>query len=92
MALSVSGEDQEWEENQLQHDTALVADSDEKLINLVRVWERSTLKVILGKINALKFSLSEEQELVRARLGSENWEEVNEFKNLRFMISVVSGL
>ena len=48
-------------------------------------------KVNVGKSKVVKFILSGEQEHIRVRLGSEEVEDVSEFKYLRSMLSVDGG-
>ena len=76
-------------------DTALVADSEEKLCRLVsefgRVWERRKLKVNLGKSKVMRCSRYGNEDRMHVILNGEPLEEVDCFKYLGSQVSADGG-
>ena len=87
----VDGNDKEWELNQLlfADDTAVVADSERKLCQLVtefgRVCERSKLRVNVGKSKVMRCTRNQDGARLNAMLNGEALE-VNQFK---YLVSVI---
>ena len=81
----VHGNDNEWELNQLLFvdETVVVADSEEKLCQLVtefgRVCERRKLRVNVGKSKVMKFTRNEDGARLNVMLNGEVLEEADQF-------------
>ena len=88
----------EWEMNQLlfADDTVVVADSEEKLCQLVsefgRVCKRRKLKVNVGKSKVMRCRRREDDTRLNVMLDGEVLEEVDQFKYLGSIISANGGV
>ena len=95
----VDGDDSEWELNQLQFadDTAVVADSERKLCQLVtefgRVCERRKLRVNVGKSKVMRCTTRYgDGARLTVMLNGEALEEVDQFKYLSSVIAANGGV
>ena len=88
----------EWEMNQLlfADDTVIVADSEEKLNQLVsefgRVCKRRKLRVNVGKSKVMRCTRSEDGANLNVRLNGEVLEEVSQFKYLGSIVAADGGV
>ena len=94
----VDGNDNEWEMNQLlfADDTVVVADSEEKLQQLVsefgRVCERRKLRVNVSKSKIMRCTRDEGGARLNVMLNGEALEEVDKFKYLGSVIAANGGV
>ena len=94
----IGRDDNEWELNQLlfADDTVVVADSEEKLCQLVaefgRVCERRKLRVNVGKSKVMRCTRNEEGARLNVVLNGEVLEEVDTFKYLGSVIAANGGV
>ena len=94
----VEEDGQRWELGQLlfADDTALLADSEEKLCRLVdefgRVCDRRKLRVNVGKSKVMRCTRSEDGVRMNVRLNGEVLEEVEKFKYLGSMVAAGGGV
>ena len=90
----VDGTDKEWEPNQLlfADDTVVVADSERKLCQLVRVCERRKLRVNVGKSKVMRCTRNEDGARLNIMLNGEALEEVDQFKYLGSVIAANGGV
>ena len=92
------GNDEAWQLNQLlfADDTVVVADSEEKLCQLVtefgRVCRRRKLRVNVGKSKVMRFTNNEDGNRLDVRLDGEVLEEVAQFKYLGSIIAADGGV
>ena len=78
----VDGNDNEWELNQLlfADNTVVVADSERKLFQLVKVCERRKLRVNVSKSKVMRCTRNEDGARLNVMLNGEALEEVDQFK------------
>ena len=94
----MDGNDNEWELNELlfADDTVVVADSEEKLCELVsefgRVCERRKLRVNVGKSKVMRCTRNEDGGRLNVMLNGETLEEVDQFKYLGSIIVANGGV
>ena len=94
----LDGNDRDWEMNQLlfADDTVVVADSEEKLCQLVtefgRVCERRKLRVNVGKSKVMKCTRNGDGARLNVMLNGEVLEEVDQFKYLGSVIAANGGV
>ena len=92
------GNDHAWQLNQLlfADDTVIVADSEEKLCQLVnefgRVCKRRKLRVNVGKSKVMRCTNREDGNRLNVTLDGEMLEEVGQFKYLGSVIAADSGV
>ena len=94
----VDGNDNAWQMNQLlfADDTVVVADSEEKLCQLVtefgRVCKRRKLRVNVGKSKVMRCTNREDGNRLNVTLDGEVLEEVDQFKYLGSVIAADGGV